>query len=150
MKTVHVRRTKPSRAGRSARLQRRLRLASALPVLLAVPGAYYYLIPGGPLVDEIEAVIKEAGFDPLVPPNRLRGPGALYVVEGGGRYTKVCDADQVLLDAKVRRSPTPSQIHDRLENGGFSVTPNAHWLSISAGGFDIPPNPAFTTSVSVP
>jgi len=127
MKTVHVRRTKLSRAGRSPRLQRRrrLRLASvALPVLLAVPGAYYYLIPGAPLVDEIEAVIKEAGFDPLVPPNRLRGPGALYVVEGGGRYTKVCDADQVLLDAKVRRSPTPSQIHDRLENGGFSVTGN--------------------------
>jgi len=123
MKTGHVRRTKPSRAGRAARTQRRLRLASvALPLILAAPGAYYYIIPAAaPPVDEIETVIKEAGFDPLVPPNRLRGPGALYVVEGGGRYTKVCDADPGVLDAKVRRSPTPSQIHDRLESGGFWV-----------------------------
>src|SRR4051794_17477407 len=127
MKTGHVRRTKPSRAGRAARAQRRLRLASvALPLILAAPGAYWYFTPAAaPPVDEIETVIKEAGFDPLVPPNRLRGPGALYVVEGGGRYTKVCDADQGLLDKKIRRSPTPSQIHDRLGSGGVSGQGNA-------------------------
>jgi hypothetical protein len=86
-----------------------------------VPGAYYYFAPAVAPVDEIELVIKEAGFDPLVPPNRLRGPGALYVVEGGGRYTKVCDADPQLLEAKIRRSPTPGEVHDRLERGGFSA-----------------------------
>ena len=112
MKTGHVRRTKPSRAGRAARTQRRLRLASvALPLILAAPGAYWYIIPAAPPpVDEIETVIKEAGFDPLVPPNRLRGPGALYVVEGGGRYAKVCDAEPHVLETKVTHiaHPQPS------------------------------------------
>jgi hypothetical protein len=89
--------------------------------MLLVPGVYFVFTPPAPAEDEIEAVIKEAGFDPLVPPNRLRGPGALYVVEGGGRYTKVCDAEPDLLEAKIRKSPTPGQVHDRLESGGFSV-----------------------------
>jgi len=88
---------------------------------LIVPGVYFVLTPPAPAADEIEIVIKEAGFDPLVPPNRLRGPGALYVVEGGGRYTKVCDAEPDLLLAKTRKSPTPGQVHDRIESGGFSV-----------------------------
>jgi hypothetical protein len=121
MKTGHARRAKPSRSGRATHAQRRLWVASvALPAILAVPGAVYYFSPA-PSSDEIETIIKEAGFDPLVPPNRLRGPGALYVVEGGGRYTKVCDADPQLLEAKTRRSPTPGQVHDRLESGGFSI-----------------------------
>src|SRR5262249_52846882 len=121
MKTGHARRAKPSRSGRATHAQRRLWVASvALPAILAVPGAVYYFSPA-PSSDEIETIIKEAGFDPLVPPNRLRGPGALYVVEGGGRYTKVCAADPQLLEAKPRRSPTPGQVHDRLESGGFSI-----------------------------
>jgi hypothetical protein len=119
MSDRHVRPTKSSKA---ARARRRLRLASiALPVLLIVPGVYYVVSPSVPPLDAIETVIKGAGFDPLVPPNRLRGPGALYVVEGGGRYTKVCDAAPDLLQAKIRKSPTPGQVHDRLESGGFSL-----------------------------
>jgi len=122
MKNGHVGPTKASRPGRTARRRRQLRLASfAIPVMLLVPGVYFVFTPPAPAEDEIEAVIKEAGFDPLVPPNRLRGPGALYVVEGGGRYTKVCDAEPDLLLAKIRKSPTPGQVHDRLESGGFSV-----------------------------
>jgi hypothetical protein len=89
--------------------------------MIALPGAYFYFVPSAPAADEIETLIKDAGFEPLVPPNRLRGPGALYVVEGGGRYTKVCDAAPDLLQAKIRKSPTPGQVHDRLESGGFSV-----------------------------
>jgi hypothetical protein len=89
--------------------------------MIVLPGAYFYLVPSAPAADEIETLIKDAGFEPLVPPNRLRGPGALYLVEGGGRYTKVCDAAPDLLQAKIRKSPTPGQVHDRLESGGFSV-----------------------------
>jgi hypothetical protein len=122
MSNPHVRPTHPSRPGYIARRRRQLRLASvAMPIILLVPGVYFVLTPPAPAEDEIEAVIKEAGFDPLVPPNRLRGPGALYVVEGGGRYTKVCDAAPDLLQAKIHKSPTPGQVHDRLESGGFSV-----------------------------
>ena len=75
--------------------------------MIVLPGAYFYFVPSAPAADEIETLIKDAGFEPLVPPNRLRGPGALYLVEGGGRYTKVCDAAPDLLQAKIRKSPTP-------------------------------------------
>jgi hypothetical protein len=89
--------------------------------MLIAPGVYYVFMPSLPPADEVETTIKSAGFDPLVPPNRLRGPGALYVVEGGGRYTKVCDAEPNLLKEKIHRSPTPAEVHDRLESAGFSV-----------------------------
>jgi hypothetical protein len=124
MRTRHVLGTKPRAAPRRlTRARRRLRLASiALPLVLLAPGVYYIAMPSAPPADEIETVIRGAGFDPLVPPNRLRGPGALYVVEGGGRYAKVCDAEPHVLETKVRKSPTPSQVHDRLESGGFSLS----------------------------
>ena len=32
--------------------------------------------------NDIAAIVRDAGFDPVIPPNRLRGPGALYVVDG--------------------------------------------------------------------
>src|SRR5262249_47450818 len=76
-----------------------------------------------PQADEITTVIKQAGFDPLVPPNRLRGPGALYEVEGGF-YRKVCDAAAGLLSGKLQKSPTQNQLRERLESGGFSVRGN--------------------------
>ena len=124
MRSRHVLGTKPRAAPRRlTRTRRRLRLASvALPLVLLAPGVYYIAMPSAPPADEIETVIRGAGFDPLVPPNRLRGPGALYVVEGGGRYAKVCDAEPHVLETKVRKSPTPSQVHDRLESGGFSLS----------------------------
>jgi hypothetical protein len=119
----HVPGTKPRRPRRSARARRRLRLASvALPLVLLAPGIYYIAMPSSPAADEIETVIRGVGFDPLVPPNRLRGPGALYAVEGNGRYTKVCDAEPDVLQSKIRKSPTPGQVHDRLESGGFSLS----------------------------
>ena len=124
MRSRHVLGTKPRTAPRRpTRARRRLRLASvALPLVLLMPGIYYIAMPSVPTLDQIEMVIKGAGFDPLMPPNRLRGPGALYVVEGGGRYAKVCDAEPDVLQAKIRRSPTPGQVHDRLESGGFSLS----------------------------
>jgi len=123
MSDRHVPGTKPRRARRTDRTRRRLLLASvALPLVMLGPGVYYIAMPSVPPADEIETVIRGAGFDPLVPPNRLRGPGALYVVEGGGRYTKVCDAEPGVLQTKVHKSPTPGQVHDRLESGGFSLS----------------------------
>ena len=133
MSDRHVPGTKPRRARRTDRTRRRLLLASvALPLVMLGPGVYYIAMPSVPPADEIETVIRGAGFDPLVPPNRLRGPGALYVVEGGGRYTKVCDAEPGVLQTKVRKSPTPGQVHDRLESGGFSLS-GALLDSINAG-----------------
>lgn len=116
--------TKPRRRRRANRRRRRLLLASvALPLVVLGPGIYYVIATQSvPVADGIEMVIKGAGFDPLVPPNRLRGPGALYVVEGGGRYTKVCDAEPGVLETKIHKSPTPAQVHDRLESGGFSLS----------------------------
>jgi hypothetical protein len=71
--------------------------------------------------DEIATIIKAYGFDPLIPPNQLRGPGALYQVEGNS-YRKVCDVDPALLVGKLRKSPTLDHVRSRLESGKFSLS----------------------------
>lgn len=121
MSDGHVRRTKPSRASRAGRRRRHFWLASVtLPIILIAPAVSYVVITG-PAPSDVEAVIKQAGFDPLKPPSRLRGPGALYEVEDG-LYRKVCDADPDLLRGRLRKSPTQSQFRERLETGGFSMS----------------------------
>ncbi len=113
MTDSNVRRTKTS-AGRKY-----IRLASiALPIAVALPSAYVVL--DRPALDDIETAIKEAGFDPLVSPNRLRGPGALYEVEDGF-YRKVCDVDPALLDGKLKSSPAPDRHRESLEKAGFTL-----------------------------
>ena len=84
-----------------------------------IPAAYAVIDPPQP--DDIDTVIKQAGFDPLVPPNRLRGPGALYEVEDGS-YRKVCDVDPALLAGKLKSSPIPEQRRESLEKAGFSLS----------------------------
>jgi hypothetical protein len=112
MSDRHVRPTK--------RPRRSLWLVSiALPIAVIIPAVKF--IVDRPKLGEIETIIKHAGFDPLVPPNRLRGPGALYVVEGGF-YRKVCDADSAVVAEKLKESPTQSQVREKLENGGFSLS----------------------------
>jgi hypothetical protein len=112
MSNRHVRSTK-----RSASL---LLVSIALPVAAIIP-AVIFVFPHRPQPDELETIIRQAGFDPLVPPNRLRGPGALYKVEGGF-YRKVCDADPAVVAEKLKESPLPDQLRERLENGGFSLS----------------------------
>jgi hypothetical protein len=121
MSDGHVRRSKPSKAGHAARRRRRVWLLSVpLPVALVAPAIWYVAIPSPALHDQIETAIRQAGFDPVQPPSRLRGPGALYVVEGGS-YRKVCDAEPDLLDGKIQKSPTESQSRESLETGKFSL-----------------------------
>ena len=113
MSDSDVGRTKTS-AGRKY-----FRLASiALPIVVTLPTAY--LVFDRPTLDDIESAIKQAGFDPLVPPNRLRGPGALYEVEDGF-YRKVCDVDPTLLDGKLKSSPAPDRHRESLEKAGFTL-----------------------------
>lgn len=69
--------------------------------------------------DQIEIAVREAGFDPLIPPNRLRAPGALYKVEGG-IHEKVCE-DLALTQPKMQRSPTQDRTRQKVEKGGFSL-----------------------------
>jgi hypothetical protein len=115
----HVRRTKNSPTGIVKTARKRLRLISiALAIAAMIPAAYAVIDPPQP--DDIDTVIKQAGFDPLVPPNRLRGPGALYEVEDGS-YRKVCDVDPALLAGKLRSSPIPEQRRESLEKAGFSL-----------------------------
>jgi hypothetical protein len=92
--------------------------AIALPVLTTILVAVYILI--SPAGDDVAQTVREAGFDPLVPPNRLRGPGALYQVDGSS-YRKVCNVDPAMLEGKVQQSPTPEHVRRRLEKGGFAV-----------------------------
>ena len=119
MSDGHVRRTKSSRgAGRG---HKRVLLASlALPVILVAPMIGRVFEPGSTPAD-IDTVITQAHFQPVHPPSRLYGPGALYVVEGGA-YWKVCGAEAALLTGKIEKSPTESQIREVLESDGFSLT----------------------------
>ena len=131
MKTGHVRRTKPSRTGHARRARRRLWLASvALPAILIAPPVIDYvrsqIAPPAQAEDAIEAAVKKVGFDPLVPPSRLRGPGALYEVEDG-YYRKVCDTDPALLEGKLQKSPIPSETRSRFESSAFSLS--GHFLA---------------------
>lgn len=94
-------------------------MSIALPVAVVIPAAY--LVLDRPALDDIETTIKEAGFDPVVPPNRLRGPGAIYAVEAGS-YQKVCDADPALIASKLKSSPAPDRHRQSLERAGFSLS----------------------------
>lgn len=85
----------------------------SLAALVIAPGAGYLAYRMiRPLPDEVVRAIVDAGFDPLVPPTRLRGPGSLYEVEGRS-YRIVCPVD-----------PTVDRIRNRLESGGFSLAAN--------------------------
>jgi hypothetical protein len=120
MRHDRVRRTKTSATWRKLTGRNALWAALiALPVALVIPAAWY-VVDHQPRLDEIEKIIRQAGFEPLLPPNRLRGPGALYEVDGGF-YRKVCDVDMRLLTGKLQKSPTPSQFRQKLEQGGFSL-----------------------------
>ncbi len=119
MSNSNVRRTKSSRSNGAGRGRKSVFLATlALPVILIAP-SILYVFPG-PAPADIDTVITQAHFQPVHPPSRLYGPGALYVVEGGS-YWKVCDAEAALLTGKIEKSPTESQFRKVLETGGFSV-----------------------------
>jgi len=69
--------------------------------------------------EAIEAVISHMKFVPLLPPSRLRGPGAIYAVDDGS-YWKVCDNPELVRD-KIHSSPIPNQSRNKLEKAGFSM-----------------------------
>jgi len=96
---------------------------------MTVPIAAYTFWPppveeGRSTPEAIEAVIRNMRFDPLLPPSRLRGPGAIYEVVEDGTYRKVCDAGPELVRDVIHSSPIPNQARNRLEKSGFSVDSN--------------------------
>ena len=112
-------------AGYFQNARKRIWLASiSLAALVIAPGAGYLAEKMiRPPSDEVLKAIVDAGFDPLVPPTRLRGPGSLYEVEGRS-YRVVCPVDPSLLKDKLQKSPTEDRVRTRLESGGFSLGAN--------------------------
>jgi hypothetical protein len=120
MRNRHVGRTITPAAGPVEKGRNRYLLFSiALPLAVIVPAASYIVLM--PQHDDIAIAIRQAGFDPLVPPSRLRGPGALYEVDGN-RYRKVCDVEPETLTGKLQKSPTLERVRQSLEKGGFSLS----------------------------
>jgi hypothetical protein len=118
MKNGHVRRTKTPAPEPPSRRKRLLLASLIVPIILVIPAVAFVVAPPEP--EGIETVIRQAGFNPLTPPNRLRAPGALYLVEESGFYEKVCE-DGTLTAAHLKTSPTLNRNLQRLEKGGFTL-----------------------------
>jgi hypothetical protein len=117
----HVGRTDPPAHG-SLRTRGVLIAAIALPVALSLPAAWYVYVPKPPpAVDDIGSVIRSYGFDPLTPPSQLRGPGAIYHIEGSS-VRKVCEATADLLDGAVDESRTMDRSGNSSDNAQFSLS----------------------------
>jgi hypothetical protein len=128
MSNGHARRAKPSPPNTAGRWGWLVWAAVPLAAIAPVVGYMAYMGLHHPEDDStgstpaaIEAVIKHMKFDPLLPPSRLRGPGAIYAVVNGGSYWKVCDADPKLVDDVIRSSPAPNQIRTMLERAELSI-----------------------------
>ena len=120
MITGHVRRTKPKSSHRPARRSRQAWLLSvALPALLVAPIAERLLL-SGPAPGQIDILVREAGFEPVHPPSRLYGPGALYAVKGNV-YWEVCGADAALLDGRTEKSPAETLFHQTHDSTALSL-----------------------------
>jgi hypothetical protein len=93
----------------------------ALAPVLALGVAYFGQIisPNTP-----EKAIIGAGFEPLIPPMRLREPGSLYAIGADRSYIKVCDPDPDHLKRVTRDSDTVAQKLERLMRGRFNVAGN--------------------------
>jgi hypothetical protein len=103
-----------------ARRGSRLIWLGSLAIIGAALLASVWVLWPHPTIDEIERAIIATGFGPVTPPNRLRGPGSLYVAEGNNFYHQVCRADPSLLEGKVQTSPTLARVREKLEKGGFT------------------------------
>lgn len=124
MSRGHVGRTTPPAFGPFRNGNRSIWLASlALPAVAIVPVIWVFLRPAPvPPVQDIETVVKTYyGFDPLTPPNRLRGPGSIYHIDGSS-VRKVCEATPEMLIGKVEISNTVSRKHQSSENSQFSLS----------------------------
>lgn len=120
MSKSHVGRTRTSATKRFRIGWKLLRFAAIVLPLATIIG---FSIPAiaPPRSEALDAVIKQAGFDPVLPPNRLRTPGALYVVKDNV-YEKVCDVDPTVLASKLQSSPTQDRKLKQLEQNGYSLT----------------------------
>jgi hypothetical protein len=118
MTISHIGRTNPPMEDRAFTAPKRLLFASVVLPIVAIIAAIIYVMYQ-PANDDIEMVIRQAGFEPLTPPSRLRGPGALYMVENG-IYEKVCKEPAIAAE-KLQTSPSMDRNLRRLENGGFSL-----------------------------
>ena len=116
----HVRRTNTPAPRSAFGGAKRLWLASViLPFAALTPFVTQVVFP--PEHDEIDQIIRQAGFSPLPSPSRLRGPGALYKVEDGDdNYEKVCK-EPALTAEMIQTSPSLDRNLQKLEKAGFSL-----------------------------
>ena len=121
----HVRRTLPPALGSFRVGNRSIWIAALLlPLAVVVPAIWYVYFPPAAPAHDIETVIKDYyGFDPLMPPSRLRGPGAIYHVDGRS-VRKVCEASPEVLGTSVDESITVNRRHDDAASGQFSLSGN--------------------------
>jgi hypothetical protein len=82
--------------------------------------AGWVFIPDRNADDEIDLAVKEIGFYPVKPANRLRGPGSIYVVEDQSFYHPVCPVHAADLEGLVQTSPAQARVRERLEKGKFA------------------------------
>jgi hypothetical protein len=125
MSDSHARRAKPSRLGAASR--RGWLVWAAVPLAMIAPIAGFMAwdwaeeIPRSS--EEIEDTIRDMNFHPLLPPSRLRAPGAIYAVVNDGSYWKICDDPELVRD-KIHSSPIPDKSRNKLEKAAISAHGN--------------------------
>jgi hypothetical protein len=89
-----------------------LAMATALS---AAPVTYYATLPDD---DPLSGTLRDYGLDPIHPPSNLLQVGSLYLVDAkAGKFTPICDADEVDLQNAIRKSAS-FEIKNSLEQKG--------------------------------
>ena len=116
MNRRNVRRTNPPAFGSFRSGNRSIWIAIlALPIAAIVPVAAYVYYPwAAPVQTSRRSSRPSMASSPLTPPSRLRGPGAIYAVDGR-LVRKICEASPEVLGGSIDKSITVNRTHNAVK-----------------------------------
>jgi hypothetical protein len=109
-------------AGAGALFTKRNAVIAAAAAIVAAPLAYFAYVEWIRSSDGVQAIVVDAGFYPITPPNTLVEPGSVYQVSADGRiYVRICKADEADVRRALVSSPAEERIARRLQGGSFAL-----------------------------
>jgi hypothetical protein len=72
--------------------------------------------------DELAALVRGIGFEPVSPPSTLRGPGTIYLIpKDGSSIAPLCTVESERLDKIMRKSQTEERVSSALRNASVKL-----------------------------